>query len=53
MRRKTLTNNLMNAFRMEREAAVNWIERAGLDAGVRGEALGLEAFAALTNTFEA
>lgn len=52
MRRKTLTNNLMNAFRMEREQAVAWIERAGLDAGVRGEALGLEAFAALANAME-
>ena len=53
MRRKTLTNNLMNAFRLEREAAVQWIERAGLDAGVRGEALGLEEFAALANAYEA
>ena len=52
MRRKTLTNNLMNAFRMEREQAVAWIERAGLDAGVRGEALGLEEFAALANAME-
>ncbi|MBQ1945699.1 MAG: ribosomal RNA small subunit methyltransferase A [Clostridia bacterium] len=52
MRRKTLTNNLMNAFRLEREAAIAWIERAGLDAGVRGEALGLQAFADLANAFE-
>lgn len=52
MRRKTLTNNLMNAFCMEREAAAQWIARAGLDAGVRGEALGLQAFADLANAYE-
>lgn len=52
MRRKTLTNNLMNAFRMEREQAAAWIERAGLDAGVRGEALGLQQFADLANAYE-
>jgi len=52
MRRKTLTNNLMNAFRLEREQAVAWIERAGLDSGVRGEALSLGEFAALSNAYE-
>lgn len=52
MRRKTLTNNLMNAFRLEREQAVAWIERAGLDAGVRGEALNLQQFADLANAYE-
>ena len=52
MRRKTLTNNLMNAFRLEREAAISWIERAGLDAGVRGEALDLQQFADLANAYE-
>jgi len=49
MRRKTLTNNLMNAFRLEREAAAAWIERAGLSESVRGEALSLQDFAQLAH----
>lgn len=39
MRRKTLANNLMSAFSLERNAAESVIERAGLDKSVRGERL--------------
>lgn len=50
LRRKTLCNNLISAFRLSREEALSWIVRAGLPENVRGEALTLEQFAALCNT---
>lgn len=39
MRRKTLANNLMSAFSLERNAAESVIDSAGLDKSVRGERL--------------
>lgn len=38
-RRKTLENNLMNTFRLSRERAKNLLAAAGINEGVRGEAL--------------
>ena len=55
LRRKTLCNNLISAFRLSREEAAAWISRAGLPENVRGEALSLQQFADLANaegTFE-
>ena len=48
MRRKTLANNLSSCFAMDRQAAIGCIERAGLDAQVRAEALSLEEFCTLS-----
>lgn len=48
-RRKTLENNLVNAFALTREMARKIIEECGLPAGVRGEALSPEQFARLAN----
>ncbi|MEG0986384.1 MAG: 16S rRNA (adenine(1518)-N(6)/adenine(1519)-N(6))-dimethyltransferase RsmA [Clostridia bacterium] len=39
MRRKTLSNNLTQAFSLSKEKTVSVLESAGLDARVRGEAL--------------
>ena len=47
LRRKTLCNNLISAFRIDRAEAAAWLARAGLPENVRGEALTLEEFAAL------
>ncbi len=49
MRRKTLVNNLMNAFWMKREQALNLLASAGLAANVRGEELSVREFAILSN----
>ncbi|MPN54646.1 Ribosomal RNA small subunit methyltransferase A [bioreactor metagenome] len=49
MRRKTLVNNLMPVYSLSRSQAEELVQKAGLPAGVRGEALSLEEFAALTN----
>ena len=49
LRRKTLCNNLISAFRMDRAQAAAWIARAGLPESVRGEALSLQQFADLAN----
>ncbi len=48
MRRKTLLNNLMPAFALTRPLAQQALEAAGLRPDIRGEALGLEQFAALS-----
>ena len=48
MRRKTLCNNLISAFRISRREAVDWLVRAGLPENIRGEALSLQQFADLT-----
>ncbi len=48
MRRKTLQNNLMNAFSLSREEAGAWLESAGIDSMARGETVPLEAFYRLT-----
>ena len=47
MRRKTLLNNLMNRYRLSREAAAAWLEAARLPATVRAEQVSLEGFAVL------
>ncbi len=41
LRRKTMLNNLCATFRTDRETALEWIRRAGLDEKVRGEKLSL------------
>lgn len=50
-RRKTLANGLSNSGKMDlpKEAIIRAIESLGKGAGVRGEALTLEEFAALSN----
>ena len=47
-RRKTLVNNIMSSnLQLEKEQVVVALEQMGLDARIRGEALGLEQFAQL------
>lgn len=53
MRRKTLLNNLCASFSASREQATEWLEAAGLDTKVRGEALTLEQIAALSDVISA
>lgn len=48
-RRKTLENNLVNAFSLSREQAKKIIADCSLPEGVRGEALSPEDFARLSN----
>lgn len=48
-RRKTLENNLLNAFGLDRTAAREIITGCGFPEGVRGEALSPEEFAQLAN----
>lgn len=52
MRRKTLANNLMSAFSLERSAAENVIERAGLDKSVRGERLSTADYVLLSDELD-
>lgn len=49
MRRKTLVNNLMAAFALERELAVSCIENLGLSPSVRAEQLSIGQLAALAD----
>ncbi len=49
-RRKTLCNALCAGLGLGREAAETALREAGLDVRVRGEALGIEEFARLTET---
>lgn len=44
MRRKTLVNNLMRAFSMQRQEAIDCLLAIGLDEKVRGETLTLQQF---------
>ena len=53
MRRKTLVNNLMAAFALGREEASACLERAGLPAQVRAEALSIAELARLSNEISA
>ena len=53
MRRKTLVNNLMSAFALSREEASLCLERAGLPAQVRAEALSIEELARLSGEIAA
>lgn len=48
-RRKTLQNGLSNGLHFSKEQIAEAIEKAGFSPTVRGEALSLEDFAALTN----
>ncbi len=48
-RRKTLENNIINAFSIPRERAHKIIEECGLPEGVRGETLSPQQFAILSN----
>lgn len=50
LRRKTLVNSLMTAFgdRLTKERVAACVTACGLDAGIRGEKLGLAEFAALS-----
>jgi len=47
-RRKTLVNNLMQAFGVGRTVAEEMVTGAGIDLKARGETLSVESFARLT-----
>lgn len=49
MRRKTMANNLIASFRINREQAEAWLSSCGLEKTVRGETMSLENFADLAN----
>lgn len=51
-RRKTLENNLVNAFSLTREQAKSAIAECNLAEGIRGEALSPEQFAALSKALK-
>ncbi len=53
MRRKTLLNNLCASFSVSREQAGQWIEEAGLDMKIRGEAITLSQIARLSDVIGA
>jgi 16S rRNA (adenine1518-N6/adenine1519-N6)-dimethyltransferase len=44
MRRKTLVNNLVSGFDLDRQAAIALLEQSGIDANARAETLDLSAF---------
>jgi len=47
MRRKTLVNNLVNGFKIDRSLAERLLEKSGLSVGCRGEELSTEQFVKL------
>lgn len=51
-RRKTLENNLVNAFNLSRDTAQKVIAGCGIDPKARGETLSPEAFAALADKLQ-
>ena len=53
MRRKTLLNNLCASFSVSREVAGQWLEAAGLNDKIRGEAVTLQQIAALSDVIGA
>ncbi len=53
MRRKTLVNNLMNAFKLPREVAEGILQQMGLPATIRGEALSVGQFVELAKVLKA
>lgn len=53
LRRKTLLNGLCAAFRTDRAEAAAWLEKAGIDAMVRGEKLTIEELARLSDVIGA
>lgn len=52
MRRKTLANNLSNAFGISKQDATDLIQRAGFEPMVRGEALSLEDYKKLARVLD-
>ena len=52
MRRKTLVNNLMNAFKLPREVAEGILQQMGLSATIRGEALSVGQFVELAKVLK-
>ena len=44
-----MLNNLCATFRADRDQALGWMEKAGLDGKVRGEKLTLEELGALAD----
>ena len=53
LRRKTMTNALCAAFRMERAEAAHMMQQAGLDERIRGEKLTFEELARLADVYTA
>lgn len=53
MRRKTLVNNLIHAFRIGREQAEDALRDTGLDLTVRGETLSVDTYLALAKALRA
>lgn len=53
MRRKTLTNNLVVGFKIDRATAENVLEKAGLTPNCRGEELSVEQFVELSKLLKA
>jgi len=51
MRRKTLANNLSQAFGISKEEAIEKIEKAGFSAMIRGEVLSLNDYISLSKQF--
>ncbi len=52
LRRKTMLNNLCATFRADRETALGWMRKAGLDEKIRGERLSMEELARLADILE-
>ena len=52
MRRKTLLNNLISGFALNREQAVSYLEAVGLSVQARAEELSLEDFAKLSKQLQ-
>ena len=50
-RRKTLLNCLVNGFGLDKQTISESIEKCGINPGIRGEKLGIEEFAALSEEF--
>lgn len=48
-RRKTLLNCLANGFRKDKDLIADVLNRAGIDVRIRGERLGIDEFAAISN----
>ena len=49
-RRKTLSNTLSSAFKMDKPSVNQWLERAGVSPSLRAEQLSMEQFAAISNS---
>lgn len=51
MRRKTMVNNLIASFRIQRDTAAEWLSICGIAQTARGETLSLQNFADLCNAW--